>query len=87
MIFGKHIHEIEENMTNLTDMVSFVEEAFALVQTLKSDGTMTKLIAAEQAVKAELAANPDVQKLETLIQAFLAKKAATTTTTTVTPSA
>jgi len=72
---------------NLTEMVSFIEEAYSVVQALRADGTYAKVLAAEQALQSELASNTSVQKLETLLESFLAKKAATTTITTVTPSA
>ena len=56
------------------EMVQFVEEVYALVQQLKSNGTLDKFIAAEQAAQTELETDPIVLQIE----AFFTKKAVAT---------
>jgi hypothetical protein len=73
-MFSKHIAALKGDFMNLTDMIAFFEEGYSLVQTLKSDGTLAKLESAEAAIQAELATNANVQKLETMIESFFAKK-------------
>ena len=60
------------------EMVQFVEEVYALVQQLKSNGTLDKFIAAEQAAQTELETDPIVLQIEAKIEAFFTKKAVAT---------
>jgi hypothetical protein len=73
-MFGKHIAALKGDFMNLTDMITFFEEGYALIQAMRADGTLAKLEAAEVAIQAELASNANVQKLETMIESFFAKK-------------
>jgi hypothetical protein len=77
-MFGKHIAAIKENLMNLTEMISFFEEGYSVVQALEADGTITKLEAAEAAIQSELSSNANVQKLVTMVEAYFTKKAAAT---------
>jgi 5,10-methylenetetrahydrofolate reductase len=85
-MFSKHIAALKGDFMNLTDMIAFFEEGYSLIQTLKADGTLAKLEAAEAAIQSELASNPNVQKLETMIESFFAKKVVASATAAQAPS-
>ena len=70
----------------ISELVSFFEEGYAVVQALKANGTLAKLQAAEQAVVAEMNSDPLVQKLFASIEALI-KKNSTVATTSTTPGA
>jgi exonuclease VII small subunit len=78
MFFSNHIHALENKYMELSDLVTFFEDGYALVQQLKADGTLAKLEAAEAAVLAEVKTNPSVQSLFTLAESYFTKKAAAT---------
>lgn len=59
---------------NFLELIQFIQEANALVAQLEKDGTLAKLLAAEQAIQMELNANPTVIALEAQIKAFFAKQ-------------
>ena len=54
---------------NFLDVVSLVEDAYNMIQTMKADGTLSSLEAAEKAVETELA-NPNVQALITKLKSI-----------------
>lgn len=65
----------------LSEMISFFEQGYAIVQELKANGTLAKLQAAENAVMTEIHSDPLVQKLYASVEAIFAKNS------TVTPKA
>jgi hypothetical protein len=75
-MFGNHIRAIEEKYMNLVELVQFIEQANALVQSLKASGVYDKVVAAEQAIQTELQTDPVAKELIASVTAFFAKHAA-----------
>jgi hypothetical protein len=48
---------METQIMNFSTLIALLEEVPALIAELKADGTVDKLISAEEAVKAELTSN------------------------------
>lgn len=70
---------------NFIELVQFIEQANALVQSLKTSGTYDKVVAAEQAIQTELTNDPLAKQLIATVQSFFAKHATPVTTPTTTP--
>ena len=56
------------------EAVQYAEELYELVQDLKKDGVIDKIIAAEEAVKAEMETNPKVKVLMDKTKLLFSKK-------------